>query len=633
MAPQRHTGADSDDGAEDKKDDHDESIAFSNANLLQKGVDMTLGKREASPMNTTVDSGVPKFDPKTFGTEHSIARLGSGSVGGKAGGLLQIQNEILPRFDAAKFEGVAVELPRAVVIATEVFSEFMDRNHLWKTVEGDLPDSQIAQEFQRAELSEGLREQLRGVLAILRNPLAIRPSSYLEDAHQRAFAGIFTTKMIPNAEISDEARYRRLSGALKLAWASTFFGSAIVSRRAAGLAIDAEKMAVVMQEVTGERHDGRYYPTLSALARSYNHYPVPGNSREDGVVSLALGLGKSISDGDHVWSYCPFRPLAPPPYKSTGDLLSYTQTSFWAVNVGDPPPPDPVRETECLLRSGLVDAETDGTLAFLASTYDSASDQLRSGIGGQGPRALTFAPLLESRSIPFTPLMEHLLELSCNVLNGEAEIEVAANLDRDHGLPMQVAFLQVRPMLTPGERSPVEDVDLDAPEIVVASDNCLGHGSRDDLTDVVYLRPQYFDRGQTRMMASELDAVNRGLVEEGRHGIFIGLGRWGTTDDRFGVPVKWGQISAARVIVEATLPDAPTSLSHGTHFFHRLLSNQVLYMSVEDDGRGRIDWDWLDEQEAIWESRSVRHVRVPIPLEVRIDCATMYGLIRRREQG
>jgi hypothetical protein len=594
---------------------------------------MAPGKREAARMSTTVDSGVPKFDPMTFGEEHSIARLGAGSVGGKAVGLKQIQDEILPRFRAARFEGVTVTVPRAVVIATEVFAEFMDRNRLWKVVAEELPDSQLAQEFQHAELSERLREQLRGVLSALRNPLAIRPSSYLEDAHQRAFAGIFTTKMIPNTETSDEARYRRLAGAIKLAWASTFFNNAIISRRAAGLADDAEQMAVVVQEVTGERHDGRFYPTLSALARSYNHYPVPGNEREDGVVSLALGLGKSISDGDHVWSYCPHRPLAPPPYKSTGDLLNYTQNSFWAVNVGDPPPPDPVRETACLMRSGLGEAEVDGTLTYLASTYDPASDQLRSGIGGRGPRALTFAPILESKSIPFTPLMENLLELACNVVNGEAEIEIAAILDKEHALPMQLAFLQVRPMLTPGERSPVEEVDLQAPEIVVASDNCLGHGSRDDLTDIVYLRPQSFDRGQTRMMASELEAVNRGLVEEGRHGIFIGLGRWGTTDDRFGVPVKWGQISAARVIVEATLPDAPTSLSHGTHFFHRLLSNQVLYMSVEHDGKGRIDWDWLEEQEAIWESRNVRHVRVPSPLDVRIDCATRYGLIRRREQS
>jgi hypothetical protein len=264
-------------------------------------------------MSRTIDSGVPKFDPQTFGKDHSIVRLGAGSVGGKAVGLQQIQNEILPRFDAAAFEGVTVAVPRAVVIATEVFTEFMDRNRLWNVVAEELPDSQLAQEFQHAELSERLREQLRAVLAHMRTPLAVRPSSFLEDAHQRAFAGIFTSKMIPNTETGDEARYRRLSGAIKLAWASTFFSNAVVSRRAAGLADDAEKMAVVVQEVTGERHDGRFYPTLSALARSYNHYPVPGNNREDGVVSLALGLGKSISDGDHVWSYCPHRPLAPPP--------------------------------------------------------------------------------------------------------------------------------------------------------------------------------------------------------------------------------------------------------------------------------------------------------------------------------
>ncbi len=584
-------------------------------------------------MNSTVDVGVPKFDPATFGSEPRIARVGAGSVGGKAAGLHLIQSEVLPRFDASKFDGVSVHVPRTVVVATEVFAEFMDRNRLRQVVQGDLPDSQIVQAFQSAELTEWLREQLRGVLAILRNPLAIRPSSFLEDAHHRAFAGIFASQMIPNSEDSDDARYRRLASAIKLAWASTFFGNAVISRRAAGLADDAEQMAVVIQEAVGERHDGRFYPTLSAVARSYNHYPVPGNKREDGVVSLALGLGKTISDGDHVWSYCPHRALAPPPFKSTGDLLKFTQTGFWAINVGDPPPPGPSRETACLVRSGLGDAEADGTLSFLASTYDPASDQLRSGIAGNGPRALTFAPLLESRSIPFTPLVENLLELACNVLNGEAEIEVAANLDREYALPMEVAFLQVRPMLTPGERSPVDAADLEASDVVVASDNCLGHGSRRDLTDVVYLRPQNFDRGGTRMMASELDAVNRGLVEEGRHGIFIGLGRWGTTDDRFGVPVAWGQISAARVIVEATLPDAPTNLSHGTHFFHRLLGHQVLYMSVEHDGAGRIDWEWLDEQEAIWESRNVRHVRIATPLEVRIDCASRSGLIRRSTAG
>ena len=579
-------------------------------------------------MSRLVDAGVPRFDPQTFGAEHRFARIGTGSVGGKAAGLRQIQEEILPRFEDSRFDDVEVLVPRAVVIATDVFTEFVARNRLREVALSDAPDSEIALAFQRGELSPELRSELRKLLDVLRAPLAVRPSSFLEDTEHRPFAGIFTSKMIPNSEPGDDARYRRLSSAIKLAWASTFFDSALLSRRAAGLADDAEQMAVIVQEVLGERFGGRFYPTISAVARSYNHYPTPGNKREDGVVTLALGLGKTITDGDHVWSYCPHRALAPPPFKSTADLLKYTQTSFWAINVGDPPPPDPARETACLVRCGLGEADGDGTLSFLASTYDPASDLLRSGIAAPGPRALTFAPLLESRTIPFTPVVESLLELACNVNNGEAEIEIAAVLDRERALPMKIGVLQVRPMLTPGERTPIEEAELAADDVLVASDNCLGQGARDDLTDVVYLRPQYFDRGLTRMMASELEAVNRGLVEEGRRGVFIGLGRWGTTDDRFGVPVKWGQISTARVIVEASLPDAPTNLSHGTHFFHRLLSHRVLYMSVEAEGHGRIDWDWLDAQESIWESRHVRHVRVDGPLDVRIDCANRRGLIR-----
>jgi hypothetical protein len=580
-------------------------------------------------MTNMVDRQVPRFDRQTFGSEHLFARIGSGSVGGKAVGLQQIREQILPRFDASQFAGVTVDVPPAVVIATDVFSEFVERNRLRDRVLDGAPDSQIALEFQRGEHTEEVRAELRALLEIMSAPLAVRPSSFLEDTEERPFAGIYTSKLIPNSEENDDARYRRLSAAVKLAWASTFFENALVSRRACGLADDAEKMAVIIQEITGRRYDGRFYPTLSGLARSYNHYPTPGNRREDGVVTVALGLGKTITDGDHVWSYGPHRATAPPPFKSTGDLLKFTQNSFWAVNVGDPPALNPARETSCLVRCGLGEAETDGALTFLASTWDPASDQLRTGISGNGPRALTFAPLLESRSIPFTPVLERLLELSCNVLNGEAEIEFAVNLDRDNGLPMEIGFVQVRPMLTPGERIPIEDGDLDGDDVLVASDNCLGQGARGDLTDVVYLRPQNFDRGSTRMMASELDAVNRGLVEEGRHGIFIGLGRWGTTDDRFGVPVKWAQISAARVIVEATMPDAPANLSHGTHFFHRLLSNRVLYMSVETGGYGRIDWDWLDTLDAIWESRHVRHVRLDSPLDVRIDCANRRGMIRR----
>lgn len=582
-------------------------------------------------MSRPVDAGVPRFDPETFGSEHRFARIGTGSVGGKAAGLRQIQEQILPRFEDSRFDDVEVLVPCAVVIATDVFDEFVERNRLRHVALSDAPDSEIAVAFQRGELTPVVRVALRRLLDVVRGPLAVRPSSFLEDAEQRPFAGLYTSKMIPNSEDNLDARYRRLASAIKLTWASTYYENALLSRRAAGLADDAEKMAVVIQEVFGERFNGRFYPTLSAVARSYNHYPTPGNKREDGVVMLALGLGKTITDGEHVWSYCPHRALAPPPFKSTADLLKYTQTSFWAVDLGEAPPATPGREDANLMRCALGDAEADGTLSFVASTYDPASDQLRTGIASSGPRALTFAPLLESRTIPFTPVLERLLELACNVNNGEAEVEIAAVLDRERALPMRVGVLQVRPMLTPGERTPIDEGELDAENVLVASDNCLGQGARGDLTDLVYLRPQHFDRGLTKMMATELEAVNRGLVEEGRRGIFIGHGRWGTTDDRFGVPVKWGQISTARVIVEVPLLDSPANLSHGTHFFHRLLSHRVLYMSLEPGGPGRIDWEWLDAQDAIWEGRHVRHVRVEAPLDVRIDCANRRGMIRRRE--
>ncbi len=582
-------------------------------------------------MSSTTTNAVPGFDPGTFGDSVSFAVIGVGHIGDKATGLRTILERVLGRFDASGFDGVKVFVPRVVVVATDVFSEFMERNGLWKVLREDLPDSRIARDFAAGELPQRVREDLKAYLQVVRSPLFIRPSSHLEADDEAAAAGIFTSKIVPNSEDDDGLRYRRLSGVLKLAWASPFFSSAVISRRAAGLADDAEKMAVMIQEVVGRRHGGRFYPTLSAVARSFNHYPTPGNKREDGVVSVALGLGKTITDGGHVWSYSPHRPTAPPPYKGTAELLKFTQNSFWAINVGDPPPPDPQRETSCLVRCGLRDAEEDGTLTHLVSTYDPESDRLQSGLTGDGPRALTFAPLLESRSIPFTPVVERLLELSCVALNGEAEIELAVDFGADNGLPVRLALVQLRPMLTPAERTPVEEGELEDARVVVASDNCLGQGARSDLTDIVYLRPESFDRGLTRMMASELDAVNRGLVEEGRKAILIGLGRWGTTDERFGVPVKWAQISASRVIVESTLLGTPATLSHGTHFFHRLLSHQVLYMSVEGGGRGKIDYDWLDQQEAVWESRNVRHVRVDEPLDVRIDCATRRGLVRRVE--
>ncbi len=583
-------------------------------------------------MTAADDLGVHRFDRRFFGSEHQFTRIGSGALGGKGSGLRTIRERILTRLEPDELPFVTVDVPRLVVLTTEVFETFMQRNRLDPHELASQPDSRIAHVFQRGEIPAEHVGDLRGLIAAVRTPLAVRSSSLLEDALAHPFAGVYATKMIPNHELDEDARFRRFAGAIKFVWASTYFAEAVSSRRSAGQPIDSERMAVIVQEIVGERHGNRFYPTLSGVARSYNHYPASGGRPQEGVVSLALGLGKTIVDGGHTWTYSPARPTAPPPFNTIGDLLKFTQNSFWAVNMGEPPPPDPVRETECLVRAGLKDAEADGTLKYLASSYDPESDRLQSGVSARGPRALTFAPLLGSRVLPFTRAVDRLVQLAREELGAEVEIELAATLDPDGGLPMRIGFLQVRPMLGAGDRHPVEVEELSGPDVVVASEHSLGNGLRDDLVDVVYLRPTAWDPGMTRAMAAELEAVNRGLVDEGRQAVLIGFGRWGTSDERLGVPVVWGQISAARVIVEATMPGVQPELSQGSHFFHNVLAFRVLYLAVEHTGPHPIDWTWLEQQPAVWESRFVRHVRLQSPLEVRVDGTTQRGLVRRERR-
>jgi hypothetical protein len=387
-------------------------------------------------------------------------------------------------------------------------------------------------------------------------------------------------------------------------------------------------MAVIIQEVVGQRAGNRFFPCVSGVARSHNYYPTGHAMAEDGVVTLALGLGKTIVDGGLSWSYSPAFPKAPPPFNDLGDLLKNTQTRYWSVHMGDPPPHDPIRETEYLVQSGLAEAEDDGALRYLVSTYDAGSDRLNPGLDAHGPRALTFAPLLGSRLLPFNDLLRRLLGHSENALGTPVEIEFAINLDRRDDLPAPVGFLQVRPMMVGGERIDVADTDLVAEDVLLASENVLGNGLRTDLEDVVFIKPDAFEPTETLAIARELEHINLGLIKEGRRYLLIGFGRWGTSDPGLGIPVAWGQISGARVIVEATLPDVQPDLSQGSHFFHNLLSFHVLYLSVEHHGPYRIDWEWLGRQPVKESTTHTTHVRLPDPLDILVDGVSGRGVIR-----
>jgi hypothetical protein len=552
--------------------------------------------------------------------------IGSGSVGFTATGLDILGSQVLGQLSLPADAEITVEVPAFVVVAADVFGAFLKRNHIDPNDLDGLSDRQIARRFRNGELPHGLMEKLSTVLAGLDGPLVVRPSSVLEETLERSIGSVYLAKLIPNQGMDLDRRLRRLADAVKLVWASTFFSDAVSWRLGADESLAGEQMAVVIQRAVGSVHGRFFYPTVSVVARSYNHYPTSGNEPGEGVVALALGFGKAIGE-DHHWSYCPERPTAPPPFKSMADQLKYSQTSFWAVGLSDPDAPDPVGEDEYLVRLGLADAERDGTLELLASTYDAQSDRLRSGFDGSGARVLTFAPLLRSRLIPFTSIIKDVMDQARAVTGQEVEIEIAVSLDPRTGVPVRFGIVQLKTMAGRPQSEALGADDLNSSDAVVASEDCLGSGILSDLEDIVYLKPSAFDRNQTRTMAAELEAVNRGLLEDGRSAILIGFGRWGTTDDRHGVPVRWGQISAAQVIVEITMADAPMNLSQGTHFFHHLMSQKVLYFSVEHNGPHSVDLDWLDTQESVWEGRYVRHIRLEKPVVVNVDGESRRGLI------
>ncbi|MBM3316455.1 MAG: hypothetical protein FJY75_01255 [Candidatus Eisenbacteria bacterium] len=574
------------------------------------------------------DTGVAGFGRRFFGAEQTFTRIGAGELGGKAAGLQLIRDRILPGIEAGEFPGFEVAVPTLTVLTTELFDRFMEHNRLHEIALGGGPDDRIAHAFQRGELPAVHVGDLRALIQGVQSPLAVRSSSLLEDALAHPFAGVYGTKMIPNNQPDADTRFRRLVEAIKYVYASTFFRAARSYHRSVGQDTRNEKMAVIIQEVVGERRGERFYPHISAVARSYNYYPSGRAAPEEGVVSLALGLGRQIVDGGLSWTYCPAHPQAPPPYKHIGDLLKNTQTEFWAVHMGKPPLPDPIRETEYLVRAGLAEAEYDDALRFSVSTYDAGSDRLRPGLHGAGPRLLNFAPILAGGLLPLNELLRRLLAESERAVGAAVELEFALVLDRRAGLPARLGFLQARPMMVMADEIALGPEEMEGEGVLLASEQVLGNGVREDLEDIVYVKPETFESRQTSRIALELEGFNRDLQAAGRPYALIGFGRWGSSDPWLGIPVEWGQISEARVLVEATLPEMNPDLSQGSHFFHNLIGFGVLYLSVRHQRGYAIDWDWLARQEVVGEGAFVRRVRARRPLIVKVDGRRGRGVIR-----
>jgi len=583
-------------------------------------------KVQESPQN------IPEFGRRFFDAEKRLTTIGAGSLGGKAQGLAFIHEALAVQFNHTRFPYIEVNIPTFTVIRTNVFDAFMERDDLIDIANSNEPDDRIAHVFQKADLPVELLGDLRALVQQVRQPLAVRSSSLLEDALREPFAGIYETKMTPNNQPDPDVRFRKLTEAIKFIYGSTFFKAAKDYRKATGHSAGDEKMAVIIQEVVGHRHGERFYPEISGVARSYNFYPLRPAKPEEGVVSLALGLGKTIVDGGVCWTYSPAQQRAVPPFGSVSDWLKGTQTDFWAVNMGKPPAFDPIRETEYLIKLNLSDAEYDGTLRHLASTYDPRSDRIVMGTGAAGPRVLTFAPLLVLNDIPLNDVIRDLLKLCEDALKAPVEIEFAVTFPRGGSVsdnPARFGLLQVRPMVVSHEVVEIADDEMDGEDVLLASEAVLGNGIINSICDVVYVKPETFEAKNTPLIAAEFETINCNLMEAGRSYLLIGFGRWGSSDPWLGIPVNWGQVSGARVIVEATQPNMDKEISQGSHFFHNLVSFQVSYFAVRHSGNFRIDWAWLDDQPTAAESSFVRHVNLTRPLLVKVDGRSGRGVVKK----
>jgi hypothetical protein len=570
---------------------------------------------------------LPRFDRDFFKSDNIVSVIGYGAIGGKASGLAFIQNALVNQFRHNTFENIEISIPRLAVIATNNFDNFMKRNNLYDMAASHEPDQYIAHAFNKAELPAEMVGDLRALIASVNTPLAIRSSSLLEDAMYEPFAGVYATKMIPNNQPDIDSRFRKLVEAIKFVYASTYFRAARDYHRSVGRSTMDEKMAVIIQEVVGRRHYDRFYPDIAGVARSYNFYSVGKTKPEDGVVDLALGLGKSIVDGGLVWSYSPAFPNLIPPVNSPRDLLKLTQTEFWAVNMGRSPAYDPIKETEFLVKGSLADAEYDGTLKYIASTYRSQDDRLVPGVGVDGPRALTFAPILSLEQYPLNNLIKVLMNTCEKAVGCEVEIEFALTFDSGNDYTARLGFLQVRPMVVSHSKIEITSDEMNSENVLAASDRVLGNGIVDSIRDIIYIMPELFNAKHTRQIAGQLSDFNSRMLDMNKPYLLIGFGRWGSSDPWLGTPVEWGNISGVKAIVEATLPDMDVELSQGSHFFHNLTSLQICYFSVHHAGPYRINWEWLKSQKEVSRTEFIRHISLDKELTVKVDGRSGRGVI------
>ena len=571
------------------------------------------------------------FKRDRFDHYSNFARIGQGSLGGKGRGLAFIDSIIKknPEFD--NFEGVTVQIPRTVVLCTDIFDEFMKENKLYPIALSSCSDEEILQHFLAATLPRRLAFDFYALFDVIEGPLAIRSSSLLEDSHYQPFAGIYSTYMIPH--LTDKrAMLKQLSDAIKGVYASVFFTDSKAYMQATSNVIDQEKMAVIIQEVVGSTHDGYFYPSFSGVGRSLNYYPVNEERAEDGVCEIAVGLGKYIVDGGMALRFSPKHPRNVLQTSTLDLALRDTQTTFYAINEAEAVENFKVDDGFNISRLRVQDAAMQGHLKYMVSTYNPFDEMIVDNDMGRGRKVVTFANILSHEVFPLAKIADSMLHKGQLAMNRPVEIEFAGMI----GTPEQMKkgekghlyWLQIRPIVDRKEMLDEEIMHAEPEKVLLYSTRALGHGMMDNITSIVFVKPEAFSMSNNLQIASEIEKINRNFTEKEENYILIGIGRWGSSDSALGIPVKWPHISAAKLIVELSLPGSYIEPSQGTHFFQNLTSFGVGYFTLDTNDKDTIfAGEYLAEMPADYDSDNVRIVRFAQPLTVAINGRSGQGIV------
>ena len=574
---------------------------------------------------------VAVYQKERFDEYSNFARIGDGSLGGKGRGLAFI-GAMVKRYPKLEHDHFAVTIPKTVVICTDIFDEFMETNELYPVALSDVDDETILKYFLCASLPARLIEDLMAFFDVVKSPIAVRSSSLLEDSHYQPFAGIYSTYMVPKLEDKYDM-LRTLSDAIKAVYASVFYRDSKAYMTATSNLIDQEKMAIVLQEVVGNRYNDRFYPTISGVARSLNFYPIGNEKAEDGIANIALGLGKYIVDGGQTLRFSPRHPHNILQMSTMDFALRETQTRFYALDLKNLADQFSVDDSFNLLRLNLKDADADGSLKFIVSTYDPYDQVIRDGYYPGGRKILSFVNVLQHEVFPLADTLDQILHVGQDEMGRPIEIEFAVNIDPQNPGFATFYLLQVRPIVDNKEVMEEDLTLVEQEDTILTSTSVLGHGIVTDVQDIIYVKTGAFCSSNNQSIAYDIEKMNRQFTGEEKNYVLVGPGRWGSSDSWLGIPVKWPHISNARVIVECGLENYRVDPSQGTHFFQNLTSFGVGYFTINPfKGDGWFDEGYLNSLPAVEETEYLRHVRFDKPVVIKMDGKKSLGVVLKPEK-